>query len=57
MAYTRKQRKNNCIDGILRLMNCHWEAIPLSENKALPEYLEIKNHRDVLEIKRIKPFR
>lgn len=53
----KRPNSNNIFDKFLHLINQDWEYIPFSQNNPLPEYLEFKFHRNVLEVIRIKPFR
>lgn len=57
VALVKKRPKFKILDKFLKYINKDWNQIPFSHNNPLPEYLEFKFHRSVLEILRIKPFR
>lgn len=56
-SLVKRNKRNKVIDTLLKFINFDWEYIPFSQNNPLPEYLQFKYHRDILEINRIKPFR
>lgn len=56
-TFVKKTKRSKLTDKILGYLNLDWNNIPFTINNPLPEYLEIKYHRDILEIIRIKPFR